>query len=176
MNRTIETSDIRGYLEALEELYANSPLLKRDPDLRFQSIPALLLHYGRPYEPTAVVPRPLHRGRARECFSNAAGAAVLGFLDRGGTPWPYRYVEGYAATSFPTLHAWVSDDGRRALDLTWKKGWGRSYFGIAFDTDWLRHVMLSSGVYGVFGGEDPDIIMPLLAEGIPDEALAEFPA
>lgn len=102
-----------------------------------------LLKHGRPFEVRHEWPRsvPLKRGRLKECFETCAKAAIHNSR--------LIYCEGYGNGSIcPVSHAWILDSETGiAYDPTWKDG--EDYFGVPFDTDWLRHRLLSSGYYGI---------------------------
>jgi hypothetical protein len=93
-------------------------------------------------------------GRAKECFMNAASAVVF------ESSTDLRYVEGYAASIIPIHHAWLVTPNGEVIDPTWAgqishgvtMSPGSEYFGIAFDTDWLRAHLLRTEVWGVFQG------------------------
>lgn len=136
------------------------------PTWRFSSVEALVLHYGHQFEP-APLPAGLRRGKMGNCFSNA----LHGSLDRGLV-----YVEGYAhGKILTTLHAWNTDEAARAAyDPTWKDG--SDYFGIAFEPRWVAATMVSTGTYGLLGAGTPktrDLVISLLRDGLPAEALAD---
>jgi len=109
----------------------------------------------------------IRQGAKQDCFKNAIHVTAW-----GGVPGTI-YVEGYATGTIPTLHAWVTDAaGELAYDPTWEDDYGREYFGVAFDPSWASMTMVDTGVYGIFGGENQELILGLLKNGIPDEALA----
>jgi len=104
--------------------------------------PALLERFvvrnGKPFAPVKRIGR---KGKANECYSNAAQ-----FVFRnGGT-----YVEGFAtskALPFAFHHAWVSIGGL-AMDPTLDAE-SYVYFGVEFGAETLRAEMLRNGVYGI---------------------------
>jgi hypothetical protein len=85
----------------------------------------LLLQHGKWYEP-APLPQGIRRGQMKQCFYNAAMAAI----DHG-----LRYVEGYALSIIPVHHAWCVDDAGKVVEVTWKNV-GLAYFGVEFP--WKR--------------------------------------
>lgn len=134
------------------------------PDWRFSSIEELVLYYGYAYTRVAL-PDKAPRGPARECFANS-----LRWASKDDS---VVYVEGYAHGShLTTLHAWTTPRfgaRREAYDPTWPEG--SDYLGIAFDTAWVVANAVRTGVWGVFGGLDPDLLGRFLRNGIPSEAL-----
>jgi hypothetical protein len=70
----------------------------------------------------------LRKRRDSQCFVNAVSLVAIDNV------LPY-YVEGYALPSESSFlfehHAWNSDDGKRAIDTTWRTP-GALYFGVVF--------------------------------------------
>lgn len=88
--------------------------------------------YGRQFQPQPL-PKVYRRGGFRVCFANSYRMA----LRHGLT-----YVEGYAIASgkeLGCLHAWCIDSQGMVLDRTW--GLGRAYFGIPFQTQFLKRTI-----------------------------------
>jgi len=113
--------------------------------------PALLsrfiLRHGRTFTPRKRLGR---RQRAKQCFLNAA---QIVFRDGKAT-----YVEGFILNMrlpiMPILHAWVTYDGKHAMDPTLPNERDYEYLGMTFDTDTLRKETVRNGVYGLL---DPGI-------------------
>jgi hypothetical protein len=86
----------------------------------------IVLRHGRRFEPSSK-PKGMRLGPKKKCFSNSYHVA---------SKFDYLYVEGFAlneATGGPFHHAWISDDGVRAFDVTLRRPLvGLHYFGIAF--------------------------------------------
>jgi hypothetical protein len=82
-------------------------------------------------------------GAAKECFMNAYRLAEGSDLI---------YVEGYATSVIPVLHAWVLDprpnDSGKIIETTWENP-GEEYFGVAMPMDYVRKVLLARKFYGV---------------------------
>lgn len=129
MNPTME------YLHAVDEIARRA---------KFKTPVRLVLKHGQSFDVSHKWPKslPLERGPAKECFRNCTMAALRNPR--------FIYCEGVADAGIPVDHAWVLDSQTgRAYDLTWEKGIG--YFGLAFDTDWLRRRLVSSSYYGMLG-------------------------
>lgn len=123
------------YLRAVDEIATRA---------KFKTPARLVLKHGQSFEVWHRWPKSLGlwRGPARECFRTCTWAAL-------NNP-RFIYCEGVAQGVIPVDHAWVMDSVTgRAYDLTWKEGVG--YFGLAFDTDWLRRRIISSETYGILG-------------------------
>ena len=102
--------------------------------LPYPSYEALVLAKGTAWD-EAVVRR---NGEPKFCYMNAFNAAV----EHG-----WQYVEGFARSLFPTMHAWCVDDGQ-AVELTWETS-GEGYRGIIMDLDTVRATMLKTEMWGV---------------------------
>lgn len=121
-------------------------------------VPALMqqfvLRNGTAYQPTSRLGSKLP---SKACFENAAKLA----LDGVGT-----YVEGYAfGPRLPLVihHAWVEIDDR-AMDPTWEDPMSCQYFGVAFNTEFLREELLRNRVYGLLdigGGINLDLFLKI---------------
>ncbi|MBG0819121.1 hypothetical protein [Planomonospora sp. ID82291] len=124
---------------------------------RYGSLYGLLLDLGRAFVP-AGRPGDLPAGGMGFCYANARAAAAPG----------WSYVEGLAlldagGTRLPVPHAWVTPDGRTAVDVTWPPGKGTAYLGVVLPAAaWSsRPVWDSSPVLDVHTRPG------LLAEGLP---------
>lgn len=123
------------YLRAVDEIARR---------VKLKTPASLVLRHGQSFDVSHKWSKslPLERGPAQECFRNCTLAAL-------NNP-QFIYCEGVADAVIPVDHAWVMDSiTGRAYDLTWKEGAG--YFGLAFDTDWLRRRIISSSHYGILG-------------------------
>lgn len=107
-------------------------------------------------------PKGVKFGKVKECFRNASNLA----LDRDDL----FYVEGYASIEMtgglPFEHAWCVDYQGYVIDNTWRTI-GTSYYGVIFDTDYLRKVLVTTEQYGIL--EYPNVKM--LEEGFPEGAI-----
>lgn len=158
--RKTAASDIQGYLRTVADMQKQMRQ-QINPDWKFHSIEELVLAYGREYTPGPLADD-LCQGEMGLCYSNAARAA----MDTG-----YTYVEGYGMAFFPTGHAWVTADGRTAMDPTWTEGKG--YFGIPLTTSFLTSWISRTGKWGVFFADIPDqALLDLLKDGLPPGAVA----
>ncbi len=106
--------------------------------------------------------------RVKECYRNAATLVL-------DNPDQYIYCEGFS-TSFgiPMSHAWAVDNKTgKVVDPTWSSrnnlSPGKSYFGIAFSTDYLRKTIFDTGVWGLIPDYPTDNYNPM-KDGFPDSA------
>lgn len=104
------------------------------------------------------------RGERKLCFMNAFQLAQR-YAD-------LTYVEGFAQSVWPMLHAWVIDANGHVIDPTWDYQPEREYFGIAFDIDWVTAHIVETGVYGILGG-DFRHAAKFFNEGFPTEAFSK---
>lgn len=134
---------IDEYLRMMVKLYGDQP-----------SPASFLLEHGRHYRTT---PETFagRRDPPRRCFMNAALRAIAG----EGT-----YVEGIAAWLIPFDHAWVVDAEGRVVDPTLRARDPDevAYFGVPFETEFLRKRLIKRGVYGLFC----PLFDPGLAQGV----------
>lgn len=85
----------------------------------------LLSEHGRAFAPA---PYDGKRGTLGHCYSNC--------FKRMGRP--LHYVEGLAVGNgvpLPLNHAWLTEDGKHAIDPTWDVG--VEYFGVEFKSDFV---------------------------------------
>jgi hypothetical protein len=115
-----------------------------------------LVRFGRHFTPRAL-PEHIRRGPQKECYATAAQLA-----------WyhsEYTYVEGVGRvlcgrTFVPLAHAWCCDSDGNVVDPTWLNT-GIEYFGVAFETRFVRSVMLGSGRWGIIFPDTVDRIARL---------------
>lgn len=101
-----------------------------------------VLKHGRTWKPVPKLQREfrVYRGPIKECFRNAALAALA---DRCLT-----YVEGYAASIIPIAHAWCVTARGEVVELTWSKA-ADSYYGVPFRKEFLKRELIRNGSYGL---------------------------
>jgi hypothetical protein len=79
----------------------------------------------------------------------------------------FTYCEGYAISVIPVAHAWCLDGQGNVVDPTWS---GRlpcsDYFGLAFQTRFLRHQILENKYWGLIDAWRND--WPLLTGPVGD--------
>lgn len=176
--------DIRGYLEAIARM-KHDFVHKSHPEWKYTSVEALLLDLGREFVRVPPEEWPadldLRPGEMKACFMNASRDS----LHRPGLT----YCEGYATSVIPMNHAWVTTDGRNAIDTTWhtearlnpdypgleRGGYdssGAAYFGIAFTDTFCMEWQRKTGYYGIFGSEITQHVPDLLKDGLPEGAIA----
>ena len=130
-----------------------------------------LLKYGRSF--SAVRPQLdiLPVGAPKECYRNAAHV-VLHYDD-------VRYTEGYAVDveglPVPIEHAWLACNDGSSIDPTWRNGTSVAYYGIAFNSEFIKSRIARSRKWnGIFG--DHDLMRefrraPAMFEGVLDGKL-----
>ena len=104
-----------------------------------KSAEGFVLKHGQKFDPRPL-PKGTKRGPIQQCFRNCANAAM-------DDP-TLTYCEGYAIGVIPVLHAWCVDKDGKILELTWKKP-GTEYFGIPFQTSFLKRQLCRSGYFGL---------------------------
>ncbi len=118
-------------------LIADFKATTRNPEkLTHLSYESLVLAKGTSWDEADVVVR--RNGEYKECYMNAYNAAV----DHG-----WQYVEGFAMSLFPMMHAWCVD-GDQAVEVTWETP-GHGYQGIIMDLEDVQANMLKTEVWGV---------------------------
>lgn len=106
-----------------------------------------LLKHGQ-YFTSQELPDEYPYDEQKMCFCNAANHAIG---DESLT-----YVEGYAINMIPCMHAWCVDTGGNVIDTTWRNSEDCIYFGVPFDTKYLRRVLLERQYYGVIESPETD--------------------
>ena len=114
----------------------------------YHCIEDFVLQRGRFFTPQQL-PKGIKRGTERRCFENAGKLAAR----RGAS---LVYVEGFALGEIPIHHAWVSDSLGNVYEVTWQtKDWTEdditetSYFGVAFNADFVLRVKTETKLWGV---------------------------
>lgn len=129
-------SEIKRYLQVTDDW------VRRANSTHTDTLFGFVLKHGRAYKPLPKLPMEfrVHRGIIKECFRNASMAALQ---DRCLT-----YVEGYASSIIPVAHAWCVTARGQAVELTWDKP-GDEYYGVPFQTEFLRKQLLENKYYGL---------------------------
>ncbi len=83
------------------------------------------------------------RGKLGECYTNAYYAAE-------DNDW--RYVEGYATSVIPMMHAWCVDDEGVVMEVTWETA-GDEYMGVVMNMTDVAKAMVTTGVWGVMAND-----------------------
>ncbi|KKN90159.1 hypothetical protein LCGC14_0232750 [marine sediment metagenome] len=133
MNETIE------HIKMLQEVMKG----KRPKGWLYNNHCDFLLRHGNEFE-CQPLPEGIKKGTIKECYSNAFDL-VLSEPD-------LIYVEGYANSIIPTNHAWCATPEGLVVDPTWSDLGdhpGREYFGVPFQTDFVRQTILRNGFHGV---------------------------
>ena len=102
------------------------------------TLESFLLDHGRQWTP-ARRPRGLRKQPDKLCFMNSQ-RHVLTHQQLCGDDdlealW---YCEGFALGVIPIHHAWLVDRSGTVLDLTWDEPDKATYWGVAFNTSYLR--------------------------------------
>lgn len=144
--------DAEQHLAALLHYLETAPKLiwewarQQHPKLKYEPLKTSLgfvRKHGQSYTPTATRNgRKLRRRKARECFFNCMDEVLK---DKGLV-----YVEGFAISHIapmPVEHAWCTDETGAAYDFTWKEP-GIVYFGVPFQTEYVRQQWMELGLQG----------------------------
>jgi len=84
-------------------------------------------------------PKNLKRGAMKECYRNA----LMLMLDNPS----YFYVEGYAISIIPAMHAWCIDKNKHVIDPTWSDG--KEYFGVIFKRSYVQEQVIKTKRIGL---------------------------
>jgi hypothetical protein len=151
-----QVSDARRYLANTVEI---------NPDFKYKSFEEYVLEHGRSFSSGRLTPDQretyewalTHSNcscEVKQCFANACELVLLGSD-------ALQFVEGFAIhppVPLPVHHAWVCLDDR-VIDVTWRKRRPKGkwvvgtypsdwqYFGVCFDTEYVRHVVVQSDHY-----------------------------
>ena len=112
------------------------------------SFEKFVLQHGKQYNVAPLKDKHwLLRGKIKECFCNAALAAMW---NKGLT-----YVEGYACGVIPVLHAWCVDKHGDVVELTWPEV-GTDYYGVPFNRKFLARQLCKTKQYGLIDSHKDD--------------------
>lgn len=124
-----------------------------DPHKGKRCLDDFVLAHGEHFTPREL-PKRIKAGEIGSCFMNATHLAVANEN--------LAYCEGYAVTmgSIPVLHAWCVDRDGKVLDNTWcgngkppRPTMGAEYFGVRFETNFVRICMMATEYFGILGNE-----------------------
>ena len=102
----------------------------------------LVLEFGQPFF-GASLPNAYQYGPPKSCFENAGRSA---FYDCG------IYVEGFAISpnlDFALHHAWLTEDGITAIDVTWSNSKQCYYFGVLFSPEVFQDTLHARRNWGL---------------------------
>ena len=118
-------------------------------DRAYSSMEHFVLDNGEYFE-SPEYPLPARfRGEPKMCYSNSFDMLV-GYGMSCPKAVDAIYCEGYAYTEglIPLPHAWLLSKDGEVLETTWDHA-GDEYYGVAFDSGFVRDTLLSKGSYGV---------------------------
>lgn len=141
-----------SYLSAMSDMIAKMKYASKDR-LFYHSIEQFVLENGSEYAYSRNTDYGF--GKMRECFMNAFQLAIA-------NP-ELTYVEGYATSIIPTLHAWCITKDCKVVDNTWKhdkNAPNRGYYGVWFPTDYIMQIAYKRGKYGII--DNLEMEFPLL--------------
>ena len=158
------TNNIDRLLAGLKEQADLIEKINQRSDFCYKSIQSLILAYGKSFEKNVKAP---FKGKSKSCFKNCLEALLR---------YPQlNYYEGFATgDDIPIVvsHAWLVNNQGVVIDPTWvgKQFKGNTYFGVAFNSDFVVEIAQNTRCYGVL---DNDYMNnhQLLREGFPPHAL-----
>jgi hypothetical protein len=121
------------------------------PEFKYGSIEEFVLKNGEYMQPWPL-PEHIKFGESKMCFMNAFQVAESHGLE---------YVEGYAVSIIPTMHAWCIGEDGHVVDPTWNGG--TEYYGVRFPLEFVRKTILRKETWGVL--DDYKSGYPLLKGG-----------
>lgn len=141
-------SDLVRYLQATTTMIRQH--IKTQRIGNYVCLEHFVMKNGRFWKPNAdALPEDVRPGPTGQCFRNAANLA----LDHRNK---YIYVEGYATSLIPVMHAWcVHWQTGEVIDPTWTGEFNtlrpvaREYYGIAINTNYLCEMLLNRERYGI---------------------------
>jgi len=102
------------------------------------------------------------RGTVHQCYRNAG---TLASSNKNLT-----YVEGFTSVcGIPLAHAWVIDKNNNVIDPTIKGSLDNKveeYFGIPFTQEYLNLTILKTGIWGLIGHHNKDLVDDLSKENV----------
>ncbi len=138
-----EETELIKYLKMITKFMS-----KNTNDLKYPCIEAFVLEHGHIMK-SKPLPSNVDAGEMKMCFKNAHETAVL---------HGYDYVEGFAVSFIPVLHAWCVDNDNNVIDPTWEDG--KAYYGVVFPLSYVSKTIVKRKAWGVLDAWD--IGFPLL--------------
>ena len=133
----MNSSNVRQYLEQISSMTKDS---------NFKSLESFILEKGESFDSEKYPAKyQSWRGKMKDCFKNAFWLAIENE--------DLTYVEGYALSIIPVLHAWCVDKQNRVIDPTWPDQENCQYYGVKFEKEFVRKFITKSKIYGLLGGD-----------------------
>jgi len=129
-------------LESLKHLADMQSEIRADKSWRYLSYESLVVNEGIVMGPS-FAKRAERYGEWKQCYANSYAAAEMN---------GWSYVEGYAASVIPVLHAWCLDEKGTLVETTWDEP-ADEYVGIVMDTEWVLSVCAETGYWGVLAND-----------------------
>ena len=148
-----------GLMEYLEAVTKMFPKEAKREGREYSSVEEFVLKHGKFYTPKEL-PKNVLEGKVKDCYMNAWHLAT----ERKDLT----YVEGYAASVIPVMHAWCVDKQGNVIDPTW--GTGKAYYGVPFTTDYIMKTAMRRKYFGILDNYQEGY--PLLKER-PKEGVIE---
>ena len=137
----------RGLMTYLNQIIKLRKLYENKPPWPYLCFEDFVLKNGRFWIPDTL-PNNIEPGKLKQCFANAATLAIN---DRTLT-----YVEGFADSIIPVLHAWCVTKYGVVVDPTWAgtKGTvlptvGKAYYGVPFSYNYLSKSLIQNKYFGL---------------------------
>jgi len=138
-------SETKKYLKQVSEM--RKRMMNRPKEFVYSGAEEFVLKEGRPFKADLKKLNRFGTGQMKQCYKNA--------FDLTMENSDLIYVEGFATTVIPVMHAWVVDQDGVIADPTWKveerlKDYEPSgYYGVMFSHQQCIDIMFKSGQYGM---------------------------
>ena len=149
----------KNILTYLNQMVTLKDGMNKPEGFKYGSAEEFYLANGKEFKSASLDTDKYEYGKMKECYTNAFNLAVA-------NP-ELTYCEGISIPSnipMPIDHAWCVDKEGNVVDNTWSDSKDCSYYGVPFEWETVRSIVLDSGYYGIMYNYQSDF--KILKNGI----------
>lgn len=133
----VTLTSLTQYLELIVSMKKN---MNNSNLIKYVGFEDFILKMGTEFKNTKII-KPIKYGKMKECYKNAS---LLCMYNE-----ELEYVEGFANSIIPVMHAWCIDRSGNVIDPTYKNQEKCNYYGVIFKKEFMHKKILKNKIYGI---------------------------